>query len=289
MSTLVYLSTLGRPVGPDEARVSVFDRGFLFGDDVFETMRTAGGRPLEIDRHLARLTRSADAIGLSLPWSESELRAVIDETHRASGNDESYVRMVVTRGTGPLRLDPRTADDPTLVVIVQPLRLPSAQRYARGLAAMIVEMTTTGSGLDPTIKSGNYLGNIQALRRAIAHGAEDAILCNAAGRIAEGATSNVFMVAAGVVVTPPVTAGLLPGITRGVVCELGRELGLVLEEQPILPDELRRAEEVFLTSSVRAIMPVTRLDGREVGAGVEGATTRRLRERYERYVEAASA
>jgi branched-chain amino acid aminotransferase len=285
MTTKVYLSTVGDVVDPQDARVSVFDRGFLYGDSVYETMRTAGGKPVELSRHLARLRRSGAGIGLALPVEGEVIAAAIERTHRASANDESYVRVIVTRGEGPIALDPREVDEATLVVIVQPLQLPTAEQYDRGISAVIVDVEKAGGGLlDPGIKTGNYLNNILALRQAIARGGDDAIMCNAAGEVAEGATSNVFMARGGEVLTPHLRAGLLAGITREVVSELAAEIGHPVRETTIHPAQLRAADEAFLTSSVRGIMPITRLDGQPIGSGTAGVITRRLHERYERYI-----
>jgi branched-chain amino acid aminotransferase len=284
----IHLSTLGRPVDPDDAKISVFDRGFLYGDSVYETMRTSGGHPVELSRHLARLHRSGEGIGLPIPFGDDALRTIIAETHAATTNPESHVRVVVTRGVGPLMLDPRKSEDPTLVVIAQPLVVPEEAAYQRGIAVVIVGTTKTGGGLDPAIKSGNYLGSILALRRALAEGGDDAVLCSHEGDIAEGVTSNVFAVIDGRLRTPDLEVGLLAGITREVVCELAAELGDTVHTGKIWPDELRRADEVFLTSSVRGIMPVTKVDGRVIGSGREGPITGRLRERYAAYLTAWS-
>jgi D-amino acid aminotransferase len=290
MSTKIFLSTHPEPLDPAHARISVFDRGFLYGDSVYETMRTAGGRPLELGRHLARLRRSGDGIGLSIPWSDTELERTIERTHAAAGNSESYVRVVVTRGAGPVALDPRHSEEPLLVVLVQPLVLPPAEAYERGITAVIVDITkNAGTSIDPGIKSGNYLNNILALRQATAAGGEDAIMCNPEGAVSEGATSNVFMVTGGRIETPNMRTGILPGITRQAVCELAAGLGNPVSETVIVPAQLRAADEVFLTSSVRGIMPVTRLDGARVGDGTAGPVTRRLHQAYLAYVEAAAA
>lgn len=285
MGTKVYLSSEGRVVDPEHARISVFDRGFLFGDSVFTTLRTTGGRPLEIGRHLSRLHHSAANIGFDVPFADDDIRAAIASAHRESGNAESYVRVMITRGTGPIMLDPRVSQSPTLVVLVQPLRLPSAEEYRRGISAVIVEAQKTGRSLiDPTIKSANYLSNILALRRAIERAGDDAILCGPDGSVAEGPTSNVFMVERGRVLTPALDVGILPGITRQRVCELVREQGIELHESIIPPDQLRAADEVFATSSIRGIMPVTRLDGTTVGDGTAGPITRRLQEAYAAWI-----
>jgi branched-subunit amino acid aminotransferase/4-amino-4-deoxychorismate lyase len=290
MTTKVFLSTHPDPLDPADARISVFDRGFLYGDSVYETMRTAGGWPLDLPRHLARLRRSGDGIGLSIPWSDDALATAVARTHAATVNTESYVRLVVTRGAGPVALDPRMSEDPLLVVLVQPLVLPEPEAYVRGIAAVIVGITkNAGTSMDPEIKSGNYLNNILALRQAIAAGGEDAIMCNPEGAVSEGATSNVFMVTAGRIATPNLRTGILPGITRQTVCELAASLGSPVAETNVMPGQLRAADEVFLTSSVRGIMPVTRLDGVPVGDGSAGPVTRRLHRAYLAYVEAAAA
>lgn len=285
-ATKVYLSTVRAAVDPEDAKISVFDRGFLYGDSVYETLRTAGGRPLEFPRHYERLVRSGLGIGLVLPFSQAEVLAAIAEAHRAAENDESYVRVVVTRGAGPIALDPRKSEVPTLVVIVQPLALPDAVTYERGVHVVVVDVVKGGGGLvDPGIKTGNYLANILALRQAIERGGDDAILCNAQGEVAEGATSNLFLVQDGALVTPHLQAGLLAGITRQAVCELATAAGFPPHERRVAVDELRAADELFLTSSVRGIMPVTQLDGAPVGEGRVGPVTLRLREQYERYLQ----
>lgn len=291
MSTKVYLSSLDAAVNPHQATISVFDRGFLYGDSVYETMRTYRGKPIDFDRHMQRLRRSADRIGLELPFSAEKIGDAIAQTHRESGNSESYVRVMVTRGTGPIALDPRASEDPTLVVIVKPLELPTDDAYERGIHVVIVDIEKGTSGLDPTIKTGNYLSNILALRQAIARGGDDALLKNSAGDIAEGATSNVFLVSAAhateTIHTPDLSSGLLGGITRQRVCEIARSQGIAVVERSITPDELFAAREVFLTSSVRGIMPVTRIDGCVVGDGTVGSVTRRLRWAYQAAIEAS--
>lgn len=285
-STKIYLSTLGRPVDPEHATLGVLDRGFLFGDSVFETQRTARGRPVAWAQHLARLRRSAAGLGIAVPWSDAELTAIADATHTATGNPESVLRVIVTRGGGPLLLDPRRAGPPTLIVLALPLQLPAEADYVRGLRARLVDaIKVPAAALDPTIKTGNYLPNLQALRLALDAGDDDAILRTPAGDVAEGATSNVFAVVAGGLRTPPVSAGILPGITRAIVLGLAAGLGLPAREARLAPDELRAADEVFLTSSVRGPIAVAALDGRPVGPGREGPITARVRRRYAAYLE----
>ncbi|MCA9714506.1 MAG: aminotransferase class IV [Myxococcales bacterium] len=287
MPIKVYLSTAGRPLDPAEASISVFDRGFLYGDSVYETLRTAGGRFVDMRRHLVRLRASAAGIGLDVPHSDEAIRRVVRETCDAAGNPDSYIRIILTRGTGPLMLDPRVSGAPLLVVIVKALQPLPPELYERGISAAIVDVLKPGRlQLDPSLKTGNYLNSILALRQAIDGDAEDAILCNAAGAVAEGATSNVFMVAGGRVLTPSFETGLLKGITRTVVVELAAAQGLQVEEVTIMPAELRAADEVFLTSSVRGVMPVTRLDGVAVHGGQVGPVTRRMIAAYRGYIDA---
>lgn len=292
MTTKVYVASGAEPgqiFDRADATISVFDRGFLYGDSVYETMRTAGGRPVEWVRHVDRLHHSAEQIGLGIPVQAEAIAAAITRTHEATGNDESYVRVMVTRGEGPLMLDPRGSDAPTIVIIVQPLKLPDRAAYERGLRAVIVEMIKGDGSLDPSIKSGNYLSNVLALRQAIAVGGDDAIMKNAAGDIAEGATSNIFLVVDGQLHTPSLATGVLAGITRQVVVELATELSVPPVQGRVTPQMLAEASEVFLTSSVRGIMPVTSIDGRPVAGGAVGPVSRKLMARYEAYLRAAAA
>jgi branched-chain amino acid aminotransferase len=279
MPTKVWLSTHARPLDPEEATISVFDRGFLYGDSVYETLRTAGGRVVDLDAHLRRLDASAAGIAFELPFDQLAIEHAVASTLAAAGNPDSRIRVIVTRGTGPLALDTRQAESPLLVIIVQPLIVPTEQERERGIAAIIVgdreDSVLEGSAL-PGLKTGNYLGNILALRRAHELGGEDAIMCNG-GAVAEGANSNVFMVVGGEVHTPSLTTGLLAGITRQTVIRLLRDpLGVHVHERTITPEQLRGADEVFLTSSIRGVMPVTKLDGAVVGTGRCGPVTRRV-------------
>ena len=282
MSTKVWLSTHARPLDPEDATISVFDRGFLYGDSVYETLRTAGGSVVQLDEHLDRLRRSAAGIAFELPFDDAAIQAAMAETLAAAANADSRVRVIVTRGTGPMSLDTRVARSPLLVIMVSPLEVPSLAERERGIAAVTVGRETT---IRPGLKTGNYLGNILAVRRAHEQGAEDAILCNDDGAVAEAATSNLFMVRAGHVSTPSLATGLLAGITRGTIMTLlETELGLPVVERTILADELRDADELFLTSSVRGVMPVTTLDGARVGEGSAGPVTRRVFEVYDRFL-----
>jgi branched-chain amino acid aminotransferase len=272
----------GKVCQPEEARISVFDRGFLYGDSVYETIGTAYGRLFAARDHLDRLERSATRIGLRVP-PRGDIERAIAETIEAAGNPESRVRVILTRGSGKLDLDPASVDDTQLVVIVFPLGAPTAEMYEKGVAVHVVSITRNSpSAIDPAVKSGNYLNNVLALGEARRRsGAYEAILCGADGTIAEGSTSNIFMVAGGEVRTPPLEVGILDGITRSKVFDLCRQNGVRLVETRIFPEELRKAEEAFITSATRGVLPVTRIDEKAVGAGVPGPVTKKLMALYE--------
>jgi branched-chain amino acid aminotransferase len=273
----------GRVCLPEEAKVSVFDRGFLYGDSVYETIGTAYGRLFAANDHLDRLERSAMRIGLSVPPRATIERAIAD-TIEAAGNPESRVRVILTRGgTGKMDLDPASVDDTQLVVIVFPLGAPTAEMYEKGVTVAIVSITRNSpSAIDPAVKSGNYLNNVLALGEARRRlGAYEAVLCGSDGSIAEGSTSNIFIVMGGEVRTPPLEVGILDGITRAKVLDLCRTNGIRLVETRMFPAELRAAEEAFITSATRGVLPVTRIDDKPVGAGLPGPVTRKLMALYD--------
>ncbi len=270
----------------EEARVSVFDRGFLYGDSVYETVATVNGRPFALAEHLDRLARSAERIGLRLP-PRSQIEEAVAATLAAAANAESRIRVVVTRGqTGPdvgLDLDPAAAQAPQLVVIVLPLATPSPEMYQRGVGVEIVSIARNDArAIDPAVKSGNYLNNVLALGEARRRsGAYEAILCAPSGSVAEGSTSNVFVVIDGQVRTPGLAVGILEGVTRAKVLEICRREAIPVAEVDYLSaDEVRSAQEVFITSSTRGILPVTTVDRRAVGQGQPGPVTRRLMALY---------
>lgn len=285
MSVRVWIN--GELHAPETARISVFDRGFLYGDSIYEVMRTANGRPVDRDAHLGRLRGSGEAIALSIP-PEERLRAAIDETLASAENEESYLRVIVTRGAGELGLEPDLADEPTTIVVARPLRLPRRELYERGASIRIVGVQRTPrSAVDPAVKSGNYLNNIMALAEAKRGGADEAVMCDAGGRIAEGASSNLFAVRGGALYTPALEIGILAGITRQRVLELAAEDGLRAEEGALTPQEVREADEVFITSSIRGVLPIGRVDEREKAA--PGPVTSRIMERYATYLDRMSS
>jgi branched-chain amino acid aminotransferase len=280
----------GAVVEEREARVSVFDRGFLYGDSVFEVLRTYGGEPFGVGPHLERLERSAERVLIPMPAPREVLAEEIARTLAAAGNEESYVRVVITRGTGPLTLDPTTAHDPLRVVIVGPLALPSPAIYREGVSALLVRSTrpadhTRAAGA----KASNYLANMLAAHEARQAGAQEAILIDPSGEVLEGATNNVFVAKDGVVRTPPLDLGILGGITRAVVIAAAARAGVQVQEVRIAAEALAEADEVFVTSSIREVVPVVRIDGRDVGDGRPGPLTARLRAAFHDAVRAELA
>jgi branched-chain amino acid aminotransferase len=307
----ILVNVDGRLVPPEEAFVPVLDRGFLYGDSVYEVVRTYRGKVFELGRHLDRMDRSAEGIALQLPPRE-QVERELSRTLQSAGNAESYARIVVTRGEGTkFGLQPHFAEGPgRLVVIVRPLEPPPPEVYDRGLrVAVAVTRRNPPQALDPALKTGNYLNSILALRDAHAAGADDALLLDLRGQVTEGSSSNVFFVQEGVVVTPPLPLGMLHGVTRALVIDIARGEGLIVREEPHGAEALAAADEVFVTSTIREVMAVTSLvlfRGGEAGAATEraggasdraahdvrvvadgrpGPITRRLHQAFRRYVE----
>jgi branched-chain amino acid aminotransferase len=290
MSIRVHIN--GQVQEPEAAKISVFDLGFLYGDSVYETIGTVGGKLFALADHLNRLERSAASLGLRLP-ARAAIEQAIAETMAAAGNPESRVRVIVTRGGGSkLDLDPASVDDPQLVVLVGPLGGPTPEMYEKGVAVEIVSVTRNSpKAMDPAVKSGNYLNNVLALGEARRRrpGVHEAILLAAGGSVAEGATSNIFAVVGNELRTPALDVGILEGVTRGKVLAMARGSGVPCAEVAFMAaDELRRANEMFLTSAARGILPVVAIDGQPVGTGTPGALTRRLMDLYHRAAHGAT-
>jgi branched-chain amino acid aminotransferase len=280
MATTVMID--GRLVPPEQAVVSVFDRGFLYGDSVFESLRTYGGVPFALDEHLARLERSAARVLIALPVSVASLREEISSAVASHGGAESYVRLTLTRGTGrALGLDPELASEPLRVVLVSTLSPPPAELYDLGIAAITFRAERPSDA--PAVadaKIGNYLLAVLAMQAARAQGAGEALLEDANGHILEGSTSNLFAVFAGTLLTPPETAAILPGITRAHTLRIAAELGIPVELRTPRKSELGKADEVFISSSIRELVPVVSIDGQRVGPGLPGPITRELLRRF---------
>ncbi len=269
----------------DEARVSVRDRAFLYGDSVFETLRTYGGRPFALDEHLGRLERSAGLVFIDMPVAREVLVKEIHEAIAAAGNEESYIRVMVTRGSGELGLDPGLAVKPLRVVLVTELHAPGAAAYADGISAITHAVRRPADATSVAgAKIGNYLTSVLAMRDARAAGAQEALVVDASSRVVEGATSNVFFAAGGRIITPPLDAGILPGITRARVLEAANAIGVSVELRAPGIEELPRFDEIFISSSIRELLAVVRLDGRVVGSGVPGALYRRLLDAFHRAI-----
>jgi branched-chain amino acid aminotransferase len=269
----------GRVVDPAEARVPVTDHGLLYGDGIFEGIRAFGRRVFRLDDHLARLRVSATAIGLALPLDEAELREVVLATLRALGRDDAYVRLVVTRGEGALGVDPTTCPRPRVFCIAAEAAIFPAAKLAAGLDLVTVSWRRPALDvIDPRVKSLNYLNNALAKLEARQRGADEALLLNAAGTVAEASVANVFVLHGRTLATPPPTDGCLEGITRRTVLELAPALGLEARERSLSRTDLLGADEVFVTGTGAGIVPVRSLDGQAIGAGPPFAVAERLRE-----------
>lgn len=286
MTTKVLLN--GLLVEPADAKVSVFDRGFLYGDSVYEVVRTYEGRPFALGPHLQRLSWSARRIGMGLPVPEQTLRAEVEQCLAAAGNPESYIRIVVTRGAGEIGLDPALAVDPVRLILVRSLPTQDPRLYEDGAkVALVLPMREPSEPTpDGSPKTGNYLPNVLAVGEAKRRGAYEALLVDREGHVLEGASSNVFVVRDGGLSTPPLSEGILEGITRKHVLAIARGLAIATAEVPLRPDDLRGADEVFITSTIREIVPVTDVDGARIADGHPGPLTRKITEAFRAHARA---
>jgi branched-chain amino acid aminotransferase len=264
-----------------KAKVSVLDHGLLYGDGVFEGIRAYHGRVFKLSEHIDRLFCSAKAILLSIPMPHREIMEVVVATCRRNHIRDGYVRLVVTRGVGSLGLNPNKCKEPSVIVIADKIQLYPAELYQHGLDLITVPTTRNlHSALNPAIKSLNYLNNILAKIEALNGGCEEAIMLNAEGFVAECTGDNIFIVKGGQLFTPPVSAGALHGITRGVVMELARKNGLEVGEPNLTRYDLFNADECFLTGTGAEIIAAVKIDGRVVGSGKPGPVTENLTEQY---------
>jgi branched-chain amino acid aminotransferase len=273
----MFASVNGVVTPAAEARVSVLDNGFTFGDAVYETLRTYGGRPFHLGRHLDRLRASAAGLRIPLPLPDGELRARVDALLAASGNEESYLRIIVSRGVGDISYAFERVQGPTVVLVTKPYQPLPDEAYRDGVAVIVSAVRRNHPlALDPALKCCNLLNNALAMQEARERGALEPIMLNHDGDVAEGAGSNVFLVKDGVLVTPPLSAGILAGVTRAVVLERAAALGVPLREAVVDVPELLAADEVFITSSLKELVPVRTVDGVTIGGGRPGPVTRRL-------------
>jgi branched-chain amino acid aminotransferase len=256
----------GRVIPLAEARIPITDHGLLYGDGIFEGIRITAGRVFRLDDHLARFATAARAIGLALPGGVTAARTAVLETARAFGEPEAYARLVCTRGVGALGVDPIPCRDPRLFVIVDRIHLYDEQKLRSGLDLVTVSVRRPSADvLDPRVKSLNYLNNVLAKREARMRGADEALVLNARGDVAEAAVANVFCVRGGVLLTPPGTDGALEGITRRTVLELARELAVPAQERTLGRFDLFASSEAFLSGSGAGLVPVRSLDGERIG------------------------
>ncbi len=284
----VTLSLNGRLVRPDEASVPALDRGLLYGDGVFEVLRAYNGVAFALDAHLDRLDASARRIGMSLPVPASQLRLEVCETLSAAGIIDAHVRALVTRGAGDLGVAPAHTHDATRMVVVTPIASPSQSTYLQGIRAIVARAPWLAApGPVSGAKTLNYLANVVWTREARSRGADEAIIVGHDDALLEGAASNVFVVRGSEVTTPPLDAGILGGITRGCVLSAAASVGVSAREASLTLADLLRADEVFVTSSVRELVPVVRIDDHVVGDGAPGAVTRALHRAYRALTPAA--
>jgi len=276
---LVYLN--GRFVPKEEATVSVFDHGFLYGDGIYETMRAYNGSLFLITRHLERLTHSAKAISLSLPMPLEEIEKALKETLRINNLTEAYVRLHVARGPGEIGLDPALCPEPTMVIMAKQFKDYPAEYYERGVSVAIVKTRRNHPlALDPSIKGTNFLNNILAKIESIRAGAYEGIMLNWEGFVAEGTICNIFMVKSGMLLTPALDIGILEGVTRGLVLDLAQKIHIPAREAAFRPQQLMDVDECFITNSTIEVMPVTIIDDKPVGRGKPGPVTAALARAY---------
>jgi branched-chain amino acid aminotransferase len=276
---LVYLD--GRFVAKEKAVVSVFDHGFLYGDGIYETMRAYNGRLFLLDRHLARLKRSAKAVSLDLPLPIGKIGDALNKTLKVNKLRDAYVRLHISRGPGEIGLDPALCKAPTMVIVAKPFHDYPPEYYRRGIKVAIVKTRRNHPlALDPAIKGTNFLNNILAKIESLKAGAYEGIMLNWKGYIAEGTISNIAFVRKGVLFTPHRDTGILEGVTRDLVMKLAKRKRIPLREALITPKQLLSADECFITNTTMEIMPVTKIDGTVVGTGRPGPITKLLHEAY---------
>lgn len=286
MEEFVYIN--GALVPREKATVSPFDRGFLYGYGLFETMRSYGGCVFRLDRHLARLMHSAEQFALAAGLDPAELEQAIYKTLAANKLSDARIRLTVSAGEGERGLVPPKVGTPTIIVVAERPALPP-QVYRKGVHAAIVQVRRNSLSPFSRIKSINYLDNLIAHSEAVALGADEAILLNERGFVAECSTSNIFLVVAGKLLTPSERSGILPGITREAVLELAQVMGIEAGEGEIPVADLIRADEAFLSASVREIVPIVSVGGKPIGSGKPGGVTKRLLTAYRELVEQEKA
>lgn len=271
----------GKYYNEKSAKISVFDHGLLYGDGVFEGIRAYHGRVFKLSEHIDRLFYSAKAILLEIPLTKEAMMKAVVECCRKNALKDGYIRLVVTRGVGSLGLNPHTCERPSVIIIAGKIQLYPAELYQRGLEIVTVATTRNlHSALNPAIKSLNYLNNIMAKIEGLNAGCEEAIMLNSEGFVSECTGDNIFIVKQNQLMTPPLSAGALYGITRGAVMDLARETGMTVSEPNLTRYDLFNADECFLTGTGAEIIPVVKIDGRVIGSGKPGPAARKLEHKF---------
>ena len=279
MGLRIYIN--GKYFDKDNAKVSIFDHGFLYGDGVFEGIRSYNRLVFKLDEHIDRLYESAQAIALKIPLSKKEMMESLLDTLKLNKLDDAYIRLIVTRGIGDLGLDPRKCKNASIIIITDKIELYLEKFYSEGLKLVIVStLRNNPKALNPQIKSLNYLNNILAKIEAINAGYEEALMLTSAGHVAECAGDNIFIVKGNSLITPPSDVGILKGITRSAVMDIGKKLGLEVTEKLLKREDLFKADECFLTGTAAEIIPVTSIDKKVVGAGKPGKITLKLTKEF---------
>ena len=282
----------GRISSERDAVISVFDHGFLYGEGIYETLRTYNGRPFLYDRHVRRLRNSAAMMALDIPFTDDQLAVQIRDTTAETKLDgaEAYIRVLVTRGVGELTYDIKATPTPSFVIIVKPLVEPSRETYEQGVRVALVDVVRNHpASVNPMIKSNNLLNQALAGQEAIRRGAFEGVMRNYRGDLTECTTANLFVVKNGVALTPPLDSGLLPGITREFLFEVGEDSGIPVREQVLKDADLFGADEAFFTSTTREIVPIVRVDARAIGSGRPGPVTKALLDAFRRKAAALQA
>lgn len=279
MSRKIYIA--GKLVPQEDAKISVFDHGLLYGDGVFEGLRSYSGKVFRLQAHVERLYNSAKAIWLTIPLSPKQMSDAISDTVRANDIVDGYIRAIVTRGAGSLGLDPNKCSNPQVIIIADAISLYPPELYEKGLEIVTVSvMRTHPAALNPRIKSLNYLNNILAKIEGLQAGCIEALMLNHKGEIAECTGDNIFLVRKGVLYTPPIDAGILEGVTRDAVIELAQQAGIEVREVPLTKHDVYIADEVFLTGTAAEVIPVVKVDSRTIGSGKPGPMTLDLKKRF---------
>ncbi|HZZ73008.1 MAG TPA: branched-chain-amino-acid transaminase [Pirellulales bacterium] len=275
MALQIWIS--GRLYDKEDAKISVYDHGLLYGDGVFEGLRSYGGQVFHLDDHLQRLWDSAKAIWLQIPLSQPALADAIYETLAANKLQDAYIRLIVTRGAGSLGLDPNRTSEPQVIIIADKIQLYPAELYENGLEIITAStIRNHTAALSPRIKSLNYLNNILAKIEGLQAGCVEALMLNHKGEVAECTGDNIFLVRRGAVLTPPIDAGILEGVTRNAVIGLARQMNLPVHEVALTKHDVYIADECFLTGTAAEVIPVVKVDSRPIGDGLPGPLTRNL-------------